>query len=755
MLQARTLTTARRENPKLRKKTGRPLDVIRYVTAWFIREAPALLGEISSNPVGDDDDDDGLDADAGDDDDDDDAGDDDDDDDDGDDDGDDDDADADGARVAPRPPGPSSQATPTRDDVAGTNDAGRFPLRKITPTTDRGRKIALLEALTERRTAVAADSVSVLRQVDVDRVLLETPPSEQAAVAWMLGRMRPDLQEEIDAAMKELSGGKDEGKRWGWVYDAVPPFPGDRLPGEATGAHERLFAGVYPAGVVYADRAREVKGDYARCGFLSFETLDLKLAKDCPPELRGPIEADAQKLIARRGERFEISTSGQSVILGPSPTDPSTTARLAPTAKVRLQTVGREHARIAADLRVGDELVWNGGVTTRVAAIREASPQFLEIDEVSISGASSPRRLKKDRLVAVVAGAGGPNAHDEGLDEGLDANDDDEGLGGDAEGLDAGLDLDGDAEGLDAGLDLDDDAGDDLDAGLDDDAGDDLDAGLDDDAGGLDAGDAGTRAAGRDDFAERRAGRLARLQARARQKSREAEEHLNRSGRNLPDNGQPILVGHHSEHRHRRAIERSHSAMQRSVDADKEAKELLAQARGAASQRAISADDPDALPKLKQRLARLTRQRKAWLDANAASRSSKPRPALKALGFTNEETIRTLIRDRGFPAYFLTNSGAEVRRLTKRISELEERRHQPVPAPVTVGEYTAEWVAKDNRVTVSGPPPKSQAEKRRRSKLLRPAGFVFADSEDRWQRLANDQAWRIATGILEALASGE
>ena len=78
----------------------------------------------------------------------------------------------------------------------------------------------------------------------------------------------------------------------------------------------RLFAGVYPCGIVYADRAREVAGDYARAAFLDYKTLELQFEPTCPRELRAQIAEDAATIQARRGKSFQISTSGQTIILG-------------------------------------------------------------------------------------------------------------------------------------------------------------------------------------------------------------------------------------------------------------------------------------------------------------------------------------------------------------------------------------------------------------------------------------------------------
>lgn len=80
---------------------------------------------------------------------------------------------------------------------------------------------------------------------------------------------------------------------------------------------ERLFSGIYPTGIMYADRTNEVNGDYKRLAFLPYKELELEVEKDCPADLRTQIEQSAAKIIARRGERFQISgSSNQSVILG-------------------------------------------------------------------------------------------------------------------------------------------------------------------------------------------------------------------------------------------------------------------------------------------------------------------------------------------------------------------------------------------------------------------------------------------------------
>lgn len=77
---------------------------------------------------------------------------------------------------------------------------------------------------------------------------------------------------------------------------------------------ERLFVGVFPAGIVYADRCHEVNNDYKRLAFLPYSTLELQLEADCPPCLIHQIQEDAASYKA--GEQFSVSASGQTVMLG-------------------------------------------------------------------------------------------------------------------------------------------------------------------------------------------------------------------------------------------------------------------------------------------------------------------------------------------------------------------------------------------------------------------------------------------------------
>jgi hypothetical protein len=95
--------------------------------------------------------------------------------------------------------------------------------------------------------------------------------------------------------------------------NATPRLFTERTPAEIDAL---LFIGLYPCGISYADRTKEQHGDYKKLAFLPYSSLVLEVEKDCPKDVLKQIESHADTIIARRGQQFQISACGQTVLLG-------------------------------------------------------------------------------------------------------------------------------------------------------------------------------------------------------------------------------------------------------------------------------------------------------------------------------------------------------------------------------------------------------------------------------------------------------
>lgn len=87
------------------------------------------------------------------------------------------------------------------------------------------------------------------------------------------------------------------------------------------------------------------------------------------------------------------------------------------------------------------------------------------------------------------------------------------------------------------------------------------------------------------DKAARQEQRVEALEAKAQRSRAGADaawERAQRDGDRLPEGGEPIKVGHHSERRHRKAMERAHASMGKAVQAGREADLAEERAKSAA-----------------------------------------------------------------------------------------------------------------------------------------------------------------------------
>lgn len=138
--------------------------------------------------------------------------------------------------------------------------------------------------------------------------------------------------------------------------------------------------------------------------------------------------------------------------------------------------------------------------------------------------------------------------------------------------------------------------------------------------------------------------------------------------------GQPILVGHHSERGHRRALERIQGRYERSMDEQRKADYWARKAANATEDRAISSMDPEAADKLRAKIAQLEEILERDKRINKAYRQGK----LASLGLKPEAVERIEATMRQCPwlrtPMLTTHTAANIRRYRERLAEIEKVR---------------------------------------------------------------------------------
>lgn len=190
--------------------------------------------------------------------------------------------------------------------------------------------------------------------------------------------------------------------------------------------------------------------------------------------------------------------------------------------------------------------------------------------------------------------------------------------------------------------------------------------------------------------------------------------------------GQPILVGHHSEGRHRRDADRIDSGMRASIDHDRMADRHASAAAEIRAQLDVSiySDDPDAIERLTEKLAGLEAERARIKAFNAAVRKAKKvtpdatahlDDAQRADLASTAKACPAFLGSYGqFPSYVLSNLSGNIKRTRDRIALLERQAaraeqglptrvifarrdgrcpacHGPITAGERIGKFDDEW----------------------------------------------------------------
>lgn len=235
--------------------------------------------------------------------------------------------------------------------------------------------------------------------------------------------------------------------------------------------------------------------------------------------------------------------------------------------------------------------------------------------------------------------------------------------------------------------------------------------------------------------------------------------------------GQPILVGHHSEGRHRGALTRADNAMRRSVEADKKAKYYRNKAAGV-GKAGISSDDPDAASKIRAKIKTLEGSRELMKAGNKAYRMAvkqginglpsdelmvKNVDAIRAkVGYGSQDFITKAIQwkpqydfEKGpYVGWPLSNLGQNIKRYKDRLEALADQITET--SEEQRGEVTIIHNVEENRIQLKFPG-KPPAEARA---ILKSNGFRWSRYNTAWQRQLNNAgiyAADSALGQIEAL----
>jgi hypothetical protein len=182
--------------------------------------------------------------------------------------------------------------------------------------------------------------------------------------------------------------------------------------------------------------------------------------------------------------------------------------------------------------------------------------------------------------------------------------------------------------------------------------------------------------------------RRERLEARAERRRQWADGREAKSGaaferaRAIADGipmGQPILVGHHSERRHRRDVGRIESGMAAGLEHGRAAEEHASRADGIEAQlsRSIYSDDADAVERLEEKIAELEGERDRIKAYNMSCRRGARDVSL--LDEEQQEELASVaracpyqIRDNGAaPAYWSSNLSGNIRRNRERLEQIK------------------------------------------------------------------------------------
>ena len=211
--------------------------------------------------------------------------------------------------------------------------------------------------------------------------------------------------------------------------------------------------------------------------------------------------------------------------------------------------------------------------------------------------------------------------------------------------------------------------------------------------------------------------------------------------------GQPILVGHHSEKRDRNYRSKITKKFDQSFEAQEKADYYEQKAETIENNDSIFSDDPEALQKLKDKLAGMERNQVFMKAANVCIRKRDMEAFLELPGATSALWSELMTPSAGFPrgyvTFSLSNNLANIKRTKDRIIQLEKMQTLKTTEEM-IGEVRVVQNVEANRLQLFFPGI-PQFETRQK---LKKNGFHWAPSEGAWQRHLTLQAVQSAKYVL-------
>lgn len=256
------------------------------------------------------------------------------------------------------------------------------------------------------------------------------------------------------------------------------------------------------------------------------------------------------------------------------------------------------------------------------------------------------------------------------------------------------------------------------------------------------------------DYETRRQEKAERYRELAEKNLKASEQTLNRARdmASVIPLGQPILVGHHSEKRHRNHLDRIHNTYGKGFELGDRAKYYAEKAAAAESNTTISSDDPEAVTKLKEKIAKAEASQETMRAFNKCLRKGDNAGMLALVGsqaMVDELSKPDFCGRVGFADYQLTNNSGNIRRMKERVAGLEKRAANTTNQ-ITIGEITIIDNVEINRLQIIFPDKPSDEIRGK----LKSNGFRWSPTEGAWQRHRSNWANHVAKDIVHHIVEG-